>query len=282
MPDLPPELEREIFELAFRQDPKNVPLKLTLCSVAHRVQTWIDLIFYEFVPIEKDHDAQRFLGLIDSNLKPPAFFSAVKILCLTLFVSATNALRILNACPGVEMLACWVNFRTQPEFPEFITLVKRLPLRRLSLELAHLLRLLLPTAGETSAGWLSNLTHLFIVVWNNNATEQISALRRLPHLTHLAAGLGPPYGLGAQHVALVCSTCPSLRVFVGLTDPMEMPLDFDPENLNEYRRVVVQTQPDESDLMPVWAAQSFVPDLWSRAEVIIGNRAAAGRPHFEE
>ncbi|KAJ7188954.1 hypothetical protein C8R46DRAFT_32815 [Mycena filopes] len=274
MPKLPPELEREIFELAFRQDLKNVPLKITLSMVAHRVQTWIDLIFYESVPVRNDHYAERFLSLIDTNSKPPA---AVKTLCLTYVVSATNALRILNACPGVEMLACWVDFKTQPEFPEFITLVKRLPLRRLSLEFAHLSRLL-PMPGETSAGWLSTLTHLYIVVWENSTTEEVSTLRRLPHLTHFAFHLGYE-GLDAQHLALVCSICPSLRVVLGLTDPHYGPLDFDPESLDD--RVVVQTQ--ESDMEADWAAQSFgLPDMWSRAEVAIQNRAVAGRPHSEE
>ncbi|KAJ7132994.1 hypothetical protein C8R46DRAFT_654185 [Mycena filopes] len=278
MPDLPFELEREIFELVFRLDPQNAVLKLTLCMVARRVQTWIDPIFYGLVTIETDRHAQLFLTLVDSNLKPPGFFSAVKILSLTFYVSAANACRILAACAGIEMLACWVDFITAPEFPEFITLVKRLPLCRLSLEFAHLSRILVPTAAGhgSSAGWLSNLTHLHIVVWprdnsNVTVTERMSTLQFLPHLTHLALDFGESrWDLGAQYTALVCSVCPSLRVFVVQMDP---PFDLDPEK--EDRRLVMQDR--RVDLLAAWAASYFgLPDMWSLAETAIENRAVAG------
>ncbi|KAJ7185567.1 hypothetical protein C8R46DRAFT_982232 [Mycena filopes] len=277
MPDLPFELEREIFELVFRTDPKNVDLKTTLCSVARRVQTWIDPLFYEVMTFERDRPAQLFLNLVDSNMKPPAFFSAVKILCLAFYVSATNACRILATCTGIEMLACWVDLSAHPES---VTLIKRLPLRRLSLEITHLTRILVPTAGGqgTSAEWLSNLTHLHMVVWDDdpNATEHISTIQRLPHLTHLVLNLGAQ-ALGVQHVASVFSVCPSLRVFVGLTDSFD-PLDFDLKK-DEYRRVVVQPLLD--DFIADWVAPYFgLPDMWSLAEVAIEDRAASRQNRF--
>ncbi|KAJ7858119.1 hypothetical protein B0H14DRAFT_3135553 [Mycena olivaceomarginata] len=63
MPDLPL-MKRQIFELAFRSNSRNLDLKTTLCLVARRVQVWIDRIFYELVAIENKTAERKFLSLI--------------------------------------------------------------------------------------------------------------------------------------------------------------------------------------------------------------------------
>ncbi|KAJ7721483.1 hypothetical protein B0H16DRAFT_1335246 [Mycena metata] len=262
MPNLPFELEREIFELAFRGDRQNSNLKLAFCMVARRVRVWIDLIFYAMVTIRDDGRAGRFLSLVDSNLKPPTFFSAVKILYLGAFVSAPKACRILASCPAVELFTFWVNCDAHPESSN---LIGRLPLRRLSLELNHISRL-----PATPGTWLSSLNHLYIIVWSDdNILELLLTIRRLPHLTHVAVDFGfAP--VSAEHIAVVCSSCPSLRVLVIIADSNSNPQHIEEEN--DYR-VVAQKQPEEEDFLADWEAQYFgLPDMWSRAEATIEER----------
>ncbi|KAJ7033402.1 hypothetical protein C8F04DRAFT_1104627 [Mycena alexandri] len=268
MPNLPYELEREIFELALRADRQNSDLKLALCMVARRVQIWIDLIFYEMVTVQDDHHADRFLSLVDSNIKPLAFFSAVKILCLPSYVSAPNACRILTACTAVEQLACWSHCVNHPEFS---SLIGRLPLRRLSLELIHLSRV--PATHET---WLSSLTHMYIIILvDKDILGLLPTIRRLPHLTHVAVNFRFAY-VSAEHAAVLCSSCPSLRVLVILSESYDMsPRWIEEEAINDYR-VVVQSAPQ--DPIADWEAPYFdLPDMWSRAEATIEvNRASIG------
>ncbi|KAJ7794286.1 hypothetical protein B0H14DRAFT_2622002 [Mycena olivaceomarginata] len=107
MPELPSELEHEIFTIAFWSSGRDVALKLTLCLVARHVQFWIKCLFYEVVSILGDHCANRFLSLV--NLKPPGFFTVVKCLCITYSVKVATAYSILAACTAVESLACWVD-----------------------------------------------------------------------------------------------------------------------------------------------------------------------------
>ncbi|KAJ7033405.1 hypothetical protein C8F04DRAFT_1104641 [Mycena alexandri] len=260
MPNLPRELEREIFELALRGDRRNTDLKLALCMVARRVQIWIDLIFYEMVMVRDDHHAGRFLSLVDSNIKPPAFFSAVKILCLPFYVSAPNAYRILTACTAVELLACWSNCVNHPEFS---SLIGQLPLRRLSLELTHLSRV-----PATRGTWLSSLTHMYIIMWvDKDILGLLATIKRLPHLTHVALDCGI-VDFSAEHAAVVCSSCPSIRVLVILILLESCEIE---EEANDYRVVVQNILP--RDPIADWEAPYFdLPDMWSRAEATIEER----------
>ncbi|KAJ7721478.1 hypothetical protein B0H16DRAFT_1386223 [Mycena metata] len=260
MPNLPFELEREIFELAFRAGRRNANLKLAFCMVARRVQVWIDLIFYAMVTIRDDHRAGQFLCLVDSKLKPPAFFSAVKVLCLPSYVSAQNACRILAACPAVERLALWIDCDSDTH-QEFSSLIGGLPLRRLSLELNHISRV-----PATPGTWLSNLTHLYIIVWaHSTLLELLPTIRRLPHLTHIALdfGFASP---SAEHTAVVCSSCPSLRVLVVRVNDIRQQIEKD---ANDYRVVAQNWHEPIAD----WEAPCFgLPDVWSRAEAAIEER----------
>ncbi|KAJ7665558.1 hypothetical protein B0H17DRAFT_1336549 [Mycena rosella] len=259
MPELPRELEREIFELALLCDRKDAALKLALSLVARRVQFWVDLVFYKMVTISNEKDAEKFAKLIASSLKPPGFFAAVKTLCIPYKVTAGQACAILSACTGVQFLACWIDSKNCPELP---LLLCRLPLRRLSVEFQHLLKIpLVPSA------WFSNLTHLELVIWENSGVPELdfSTLGRLPSITHVAL---PSAQTGPTHAAVVCSSCPNLQVLVIIRDPFN-------DQVEDYSFDIriVMLDDDLEDCMTEWEAYHFgLPDMWSRAEEVVQKR----------
>ncbi|KAJ7110378.1 hypothetical protein C8R43DRAFT_166074 [Mycena crocata] len=204
---LPPELEREIFELTLRSDLKNAALKLNLSLVARRVQFWVEPVFYELVMISGLENAEIFLRLI--ALKPPGFFAtAVKALCLVHNVQADHAFNILSACTGVEVLACWVAQSGHPNLP---LLISQLSLRRLSIEFDHFLSI------PVALTWLSNLTRIDLVFWDVTTSEShlsslCHRLRVLPRLTHLS--IASVETAMIPYAQAVSSCCPELEALV--------------------------------------------------------------------
>ncbi|KAJ6539407.1 hypothetical protein B0H19DRAFT_1240149 [Mycena capillaripes] len=261
MPELPSELERDIFELAFRTNRRElrrgVALKQTLCLVARRVQIWIDLVYYELVSITNQRGAERFLSLIQSNLKPPGFFAAVKTLCLPSDVTAKIACGILSTCPQIESLACWVDYKNNTELP---LLLCPLPLRRLSIEAKHF-----STIPLIPSTWLSGVTHLDLFTWRSFPASDLSKLESLPRLTHVALTITK---MGSEHVAVVRASCPRLQVLVLLKERNAPTPDFE----NDHR-IVVQDEPKDPDAD--WEAPYFgQPDMWSCAEAVVEQQMA--------
>ncbi|KAJ7682740.1 hypothetical protein DFH06DRAFT_1389901 [Mycena polygramma] len=238
MPDLPSELEREIFELAYRCSGREPTLKRALCLVARRV---------------KYCHAERFLNLIGSNLKQPNLLRAIKTLCVPYAVAAANAGRILEACSEVESLACWVDctYDLRP-----LDLLSQLPLLRLSIEAHHFSN----TPVSTST-WLSRLTHIELFAWRNYDASELYKLGALPRLTHVALST---LKMGSEHAAIVCSCCLILQILVLLKDAYD-----DQKPVFRYDpRVVVQDAPE--DLIGDWEASYFGrPDMWYRAEAAL-------------
>ncbi|KAJ7179071.1 hypothetical protein C8R46DRAFT_623475 [Mycena filopes] len=256
MPELPFELEREIFELAFRSH-RNAAFKVTLSLVARRVQCWIDLLYYELTTVRDESHADKLLALIESNLNPPNLFETVKTMCLPHGVPATSACRILAACTKVERLACWSNFHDSPELP---VLLSQLPLRRLSIELRHFSQIPL-----TPATWVLGLTHLDIVAWDDYDAHELLRLKKLPQLTHVAVNFELD-GMTAEHALCICSSCPLLRILV-LVVPEYTDVDL---GLEDYR-IVVHAGTEE--IIADWEAPYFgLPDMWSNAEAIVEQR----------
>ncbi|KAJ7781174.1 hypothetical protein B0H16DRAFT_1299563 [Mycena metata] len=257
MPDLPCELEREIFELAVISNRKD---RLTLCLVARRVQHWVDLIYWKMVTIHRPNspEAGRFLRFIQSNLKPPGFFAAVKILCLTYSRAAEDACGILAACTQVQRLGCWVDFGGHPDFPQ---LVSQLPLRRLSMEVNHFLRIPL-----TPSTWLSYLTHLELVAWHDYDAASLSVLAHFPRLTHVCVNAG--FEGGREHAAVVCSSCPLLRVLIFVVNDL-----LASRSLAYDHRIVLQER--LQNIVGDWEAPYFgLPDMWDRADAIVEEQRA--------
>ncbi|KAJ7290196.1 hypothetical protein C8J57DRAFT_338306 [Mycena rebaudengoi] len=219
---LPVELECEIFETAawcFRDDSE---LRLNLSLVARRAHHWTERIFFKVVALRTQKHATKFLQLVDA--KPAGFFSGiVHALFLPNWITAECVRRILSACCGTRILACWVDYRGAPELP---LLISRLPLCRLEIEFDHFLSIPLDTSA-----WRSSLTHLELTLWDHvDDPAKLSRLCRLSHLTHLAI-VNPQFD-SDMHLALaraVCSVCPNLQVVRLDTDDAEFDVgDEDP------------------------------------------------------
>ncbi|KAJ7290198.1 hypothetical protein C8J57DRAFT_1275396 [Mycena rebaudengoi] len=227
-PELPPELWCEIFATATRDYCDNFEYTrvLNLSLVARRVHFWTERIFLEAITLWDGPHAEKFLRFVD--MKPKGFFaSVVRALCIPHSVTGANAIRIVSACPGVQMLACWVNYRSAPDLP---LLISRLPLSRLEIEFDHFLDISLGACV-----WLSTLTHLDLTFWEHvSDPTMLSCLRRLPRLTHVTLTNLPA---AASHLLgqAVCTNCPALQI-VRLDIDEATVDDEDPRIVGQRRR----------------------------------------------
>jgi len=257
MPDLPPELQREIFETAVRLNRRDAALKLRLSLIAHHVHSWVDSAFYESVDIDQNRSADKFLNLVD--LKPHGFFAtAVKTLLLD-GLRAASAVRILSLCTGVQSFAVWN--RSSFLDTTFLLHLSTLSLHRLSMPCAYLANVV--TAAEPPT-WLASLTHLDIAFHRELTTSDLEkSLKQLPCLTHVA--LYEPRN--STHAQVVCTSCPVLEVLVLLRPGSD---DIPADAFDDSRIVLIEYPSDPVD---DWEAAHFgLPCMWTRAERVVVER----------
>ncbi|KAJ7490709.1 hypothetical protein FB451DRAFT_1166048 [Mycena latifolia] len=211
-PILPPELEREIFELvAATEAPPDHWMHqhvgntvLVLPRVCRRAQIWIEPFIYERVSLLQTFHGldpiPSFLATIDA--RPASFFAAhVKHLYIAPTTPLAVVQRVLAVCTGV------VSFGCHHPYTRLAPLLAPLPLRRLLVSE-------LPPIPAELAPWAASLTHLGLVQVFPTATT----LAHLPALTHLAvdyAALPDPEapGMGAALTALLAAG-PNIRCLV--------------------------------------------------------------------
>ncbi|KAJ7361140.1 hypothetical protein DFH08DRAFT_366426 [Mycena albidolilacea] len=264
MPSLPPELQREIFEIALRSSSGDAALKLKLSLLAHHIHDWVDSAFYELVIIRKDASAEKFLKLVDS--KPPGFFAMV-VKTLVMFRATSQAARILSVCAEVQWLCVWGCRVSVLD----LSPVSNYPLRRLSmlptllptLDFSECLTTMLVTA-PTPPSCLRTLTHLDYNPSEVTPSDVKDLLRRFPRLTHIAL-----YGLlSSLHIEAVRATCVNLQVLIvprlgGYPGPAFA------EECSDMRIVMIAPPEAFTD----WTAGHFgLPDMWTRAEDIVAER----------
>ncbi|TFK38029.1 hypothetical protein BDQ12DRAFT_723782 [Crucibulum laeve] len=261
--DLPVELQREIFTTAALTDPSSA---LRLALVARHVNAWTQPLIYDTVTLGSD-DTALFLRTLNS--RPREFFALyVKRLCLSVSVSADDAVCILSVCSGVVHLALWIDYLGAFPDRSVSPLVSHLHLLSLSMELKHFMNLCLAPVNPHDSWWRS-LTHLDIIFWTNEISPIIPGLDRLVSLTHLA--LRPREMLAEESLACIFSVCRRLQVLVVLLDEFDLMLDPVPF---ADRRVVFMPYPD---VVQDWEAPSRgLPDTWSRAEELIRGHERIG------
>jgi len=260
MSTLPPELQREIFELAVRANRGDAALKLNLTLVAHHVRLWVEKVSYELMTITSQNHAQGFRKLTDS--KPPDFWAtAVKTLLLYNLTEA-QAVESLSICSGVQALAVWTL-----DLPAIASLVGQLPLQRLSMNSRNVAKIISAASPPT---WLASLTHLD-VEFTDAKVSDLQHLSQLPRLTHVALYASKEGTLNAR---TVCGHCVGLRVLV---------ITYDSENDSENNRdeifqaysfdpriVVMKPFSDDTDWTVIIHFCLF--DRWSRAERVLEER----------
>ncbi|KAJ7157152.1 hypothetical protein C8R46DRAFT_421013 [Mycena filopes] len=264
---LPPEIQREIFELAIQLNHADAQVKLSLNLVAHHVHFWTDQAFYRAVTISTAQSAARFLGLVD--LKPPDFFTrAVKVLVLVLTASDTQTARILSACRGLESLAFWAGLNDDSVHH---VAVGQLPLRRLSLRFNELASMF---GGHMRPSWHSSLTHLDLAFDDPlpEASYLHAILEQLPGLTHLALAR---MSSEMAHARAVTESCLALEVLLIVDDAGFGETALSSDNLQPWsfdRRIVGISQPVTSVTSDWVGPYLGLEDSWSFAEQVVTER----------
>ncbi|KAF7337728.1 hypothetical protein MSAN_02246400 [Mycena sanguinolenta] len=260
---LPPELQREIFEIAVWLNHADAAVKLNLSLVASHVHVWVDQVFYQLVSIWDDASADKFIKLVVKS--KPADFFAVVVKTLIMFgvrASSHATARILRMCSGIQSLFLWT-----PDIPgpHITSSVRQFPLQRLALTFRNVVSIL---TGPTPPTWLASVTHLRTTITSVDQISDLNHLHRLPCLTHVAlAGLT----VGPLHIETVCSSCPNLRVLVLLLRPTARLPVLAAAMLESYPsdpRVIISPGRFKD-----WEYAHFgLPDMWTHAEDFLANR----------
>ncbi|KAJ7621975.1 hypothetical protein DFH06DRAFT_769497 [Mycena polygramma] len=203
-PILPPELEREIFELVAAYDLSLDPLThrrvgdtvLALPLVCRRVQNWIEPMIYERVSFlwasNGGECAPRFLETISA--RPASFFAThLKHLYFDYGTLALSGIKqVLGVCTGVVSGGC------HHRYSRLEHLLAPLPLQRLLLS-----DFPLPSAPGNSPRWAASLTHLGIV---DTLPRDPAAFATLPSRTSPSAA-GPSVSSTSTQCSRDCFEC---------------------------------------------------------------------------
>ncbi|KAF7375406.1 hypothetical protein MSAN_00428200 [Mycena sanguinolenta] len=250
--NLPPELERVIFELAAWQEPGIIK---SLILVAKRVRVWIEPELYRVVLCYGHDGGQRLLQMMES--KPSEFLQKhVHHLALSASVERSDVTRILSTCTKVHDLALW----TGKTDTELLSDLRNLTnLRHLSVNLFELFggdrNFQLPRLDELP---FAHLTHLD--VFSAMPMTLWPFFSMLPRLTHLS--LSDTYIPRLIQTAL--DTCTVLQLLVVVWN--ESPGDAVPftSTISDPRFCVVWCEAYEED----WEEGAHGgSDFWHRAEI---------------
>ncbi|KAJ7621972.1 hypothetical protein DFH06DRAFT_769494 [Mycena polygramma] len=276
-PVLPPELEREIFELVAVYDllPDSWTHQhigdtaLALPQVCRRVQSWIEPIIYEHISFlwsaNGAEPVPRFLATISA--RPSSFFAThVKHLYFDRSIALSAVQQVLSACTGVVSLG----YHHPSSALERI--LAPLPLQRLLVS-----ELTLPSSPRNLPPWAASLTHLGLAyALPPNPTAAFAAL---PSLTHLAVGydaLPDPEnpGMGAALMGLL-RACAGLRCLVLMTES-KTDYKWALQRLRDdgFRdpRFYVHLRPVMDGTWDAWSRR--VPDVFEEAEAQFEARRA--------
>ncbi|KAJ6621473.1 hypothetical protein B0H10DRAFT_2017435 [Mycena sp. CBHHK59/15] len=256
-PMLPPEIEREIFEIAARFRGNSVQLAL----VARRTQIWIERLMYETVTLSDQTVCDRFVRTLDS--RPAQFFTDnVKSLCVPGDLEPFGAARVLKVCQGVVNLAIWL--QRPPCGAPLFPLVSALRPKRLSVTLQALYG---HTEPDFAHPFFSKVSHLELVDW----PEWASCLRLeivFQHLTHLAIHLDH-YTQDPERLHEILASCRSLVVCLGLVrdDDTMIAASEQLAGVEDPRFVILS----ESDVLDNWEAslQETDASVWAFCEGIV-------------
>ncbi|KAJ7446009.1 hypothetical protein B0H11DRAFT_2249187 [Mycena galericulata] len=247
-PFLPPELEREIFELSAHLHPGSAP-KLLL--VARRVLTWIEPLIYRVISIDGTTTSAPILHTLRS--KPAQFFDDNVQHLLVEGVTDDEVEEILSACTRIRSLVL-IGVR-----PSDLSSVLRLRPKKLAIQLDALF-------GRTdlvdfSRPLFTTITHLdlfagFIRPWPD--------LALLPALTHLALLEHTPLDVQIQ----VLRNCPHVEVFISMYSQVRTASVEESPFIEDVRFVSMVLS--DSDYRTDWrSGANGGIDFWARADKFV-------------
>ncbi|KAJ6536839.1 hypothetical protein B0H19DRAFT_1270549 [Mycena capillaripes] len=258
-PALPPELERQIFEICVISRPVLAP-KLML--VASRVQEWVEPLLYRTIAVQytaifdgyPNFTWDTILAAIHS--KPPSFFHSVRNIHLSIRSNGTTAELLLAACTRVENLA--LRFA---DVLDFLPLIAPLSLNYFTADFTQFFLCHLPTHPL-----FAHITHLALLGTALSA-ERADELSLIPRLTHLSFERPALVGLSLR----LLETCRSLIVLIALVHDAQIQnyCQYLPALSRDFRFVTMTNYRYLED----WRRGVHAgTDYWTRAEDFIVRR----------
>ncbi|KAJ7434913.1 hypothetical protein B0H11DRAFT_1887544 [Mycena galericulata] len=258
VPVLPPELERQIFEICALSRPTLIP-KFML--IAWRVKEWVEPLLYHTIVLINDEPPidgyphfiiEIMLSAIHS--KPAAFFrDSVRNLFLYLVPEEKE---ILSICTRVENL--WI--APVQKRPSDLSILEPSTLKHLYTNALYLFL-------DAPAVLFGQLTHLELTGPSGHDVDGLrSSLPRLPQLTHLCF-----YNDGFTPIFLpVLQHCPFLTVLISLDGSTLKASENERILAKDDRFVAMQTSSPWFVDWQVGVASGI--DYWHRAERFIAKR----------
>ncbi|KAJ7751755.1 hypothetical protein DFH07DRAFT_826046 [Mycena maculata] len=270
-PILPPELEKEIFEIAASSRPLSIP---RLMLVAWRVKTWVEPLLYRVIVLGgRDFDMPYHLdGKRGYPFEDDEEFSLIQSIPISVLRDSVRHLLlgnmpvpvtefILSGCSGVEGFFYSNGHR---HHPSLLDILGALSLKRLNCELntdifesvAHV---------DFWHPLFSHITHLELFDEMHVVDADIwSNLALVPHLTHLR--------LWSPSLALtLIKTCTSLRVLMVVGRPVHR--EVSEAELRELAQDPRFVQMGYLQVVKDWQMGALTGvDCWSRAEDFIAKR----------
>ncbi|TFK58928.1 hypothetical protein BDN72DRAFT_851538 [Pluteus cervinus] len=208
--ELPYELGQLIFEYAARLDRASIPI---LMRVSRLAKTWTEPFLYS--AIIRHTDATEPLPA--PSYSPPSerlesYAHHVRHLLVVFHVDWDIVRDHLRLCTGLTTVSLWCHALS----PDIVDLLSRLSLRHLAVNIQELFRRELPDDYKHTL--FRCVTHLEILGYDLT-WEELSGLRNLPQMTHLALNDIEDSDL----VESILESCPNLKVVVLYGDASELP-----------------------------------------------------------
>ncbi|KAJ7059707.1 hypothetical protein C8F01DRAFT_217913 [Mycena amicta] len=266
---LPPELERDIFELAAENHRETL---VTVLRVAHRVLDWIEPLLYRTVRVRSSPAFDAFQRVLLT--KPPTFLAAsVRHVHFEACEECTYeiCLEIISKCPGIRRIGTTKSF-TGPRALEALGTLKNV--NHLAVNLCGLFAteenlFAHPAFARVTHLCLHDNMHRYVIRARNCAI-----LPSLPRLTHLR--LKSP-GLSPADIEHLLTSCALLEIFILTTStrrtssvtgtPGYAVVSADP------RLVWGQVSGDYNVFWDDWGrGANGLVDMWALAEEVVSKR----------
>ncbi|TFK61017.1 hypothetical protein BDN72DRAFT_485696 [Pluteus cervinus] len=199
---LPPEIEYEIFALAFHNDEEG---RTRLLRVAKRVAEWLVPMLYEVVIIAEG-DGWRLYPPIESLQQHGHHVKRIIVSSASVPFTQTT---LLSTCPNVTDLVLWYGIDTTAE-------VLKLPITRLFFKNTDFVGAELWDLPKTPQieRWCSNITHVVLgsQINDSDSIRNLNVLTLFPSLTHFMTFCWNK----APVIHRILGCCPRLKVFVWL------------------------------------------------------------------
>ncbi|TFK66883.1 hypothetical protein BDN72DRAFT_843662 [Pluteus cervinus] len=265
---LPLELERDIFEISARSSHQAAG---KLLAVSKHVASWIEPIFYQAIVLCGSPDDCRPLQM---SKRPMTILKKYGKHVRSIFINhiglgkfASKIPRYLACCPAATNLSLWCGADLVRKF----SVVRRLPLRRLSIEGG----VFTPDAEyEIDPKSFPTLTHLHLVLAGTRVCWQVLIL--IPNLTHLGLSDAGPIDEGIPGVLQHCKSLRVILVIMPIAQLSEAEM-FSEEDVSNWRpgydddRVVVL----HCKVRWSWLQSAEgKEDMWEFADEVVAERKA--------